>query len=87
MSIIRREAELKYPTGVPGMDPAPLRSGYLDGADREFTQMEVEAAAHTLAKELDNADWGGITPHQRFMYWEITQKVLDAARNQALKEE
>lgn len=86
MSIVSREAELKYPDNIPGLDSTPLRSGYLDGADREFTQMEVEAAAHTLAKELDNADWGGITPHQRFMYREITQKVLDAARSQALKE-
>lgn len=31
MNIISREAELKYPEGVPGMDTAPLRSGYVDG--------------------------------------------------------
>ncbi|KFI56563.1 hypothetical protein [Bifidobacterium callitrichos] len=47
MSIITREAELKYPDTIPGMDPTPLRSGYVDGADREWTDIEIMAAAET----------------------------------------
>lgn len=86
MSIITREAELKYPDNIPGMDSTPLRSGYKDGADREPTQIEVEAAAHTLAKELDGREWEDVDPHQRFRYWEAAQKTLDAARREAVKE-
>lgn len=87
MSIISREAELKYPAAIPGMDPTPLRSGYMDGADREWTDAEIEAGATALAETLDNANWWRITPHQRFMYKAFARSVLDAARAEAVREE
>lgn len=77
MSIISREAELKYPAGIPGMDPTPLRSGYMDGADREPTDTEVEAAAKAIYeawKPKSYPDWEQYKRCSRY------QDYLDAAR-------
>lgn len=90
MSIISREAALKYPEGIPGMDPAPLRSGYMDGADREPTDMEVEAAAKALYetwKPKSYPDWDRYKHCSRYQdYIEAARAALAGARAKAMEE-
>ena len=90
MSIITREAELKYPAGVPGMDPTPLRSGYQDGADREPTDAEVEAAARALYEAWRPAsypEWDQYRHCSRVEdYLAAARVTLTAARNKAMEE-
>lgn len=93
MSIISREAELKYPAGVPGMDPAPLRSGYTDGADREWTDIEITAAAEaalgTCKRLWRNAEHLGMG-HDGGLELDIARAAVtaawQAARAKALEE-
>lgn len=93
MSIITREAELKYPAGIPGMDPTPLRAGYVDGADREPTDAEIEAAAEQLYYMDCNAaglfldlNWNAVPNGNKAYYRNRVRKILDAARNKAMEE-
>ena len=90
MSIITREAELKYPAGIPGMDPTPLRSGYVDGADREPTDAEVEAAARALYEAWRPAnypEWNQYRHCSRVEdYLAAARVTLTAARNKAMEE-
>lgn len=93
MSIISHEAELKYPADIPGMDPTPLRSGYLDGADREPTDAEVEAAAEQLyymscadAGLFLDLDWNAVPNGDKAYYRNRVRRILDAARNKAMEE-
>lgn len=90
MSIITREAELKYPEGIPGMDPTPLRSGYLDGADREPTDAEVEAAAQALYeawRPKNYPKWDQYRHCSRVEdYLAAARVTLTAARNKAMEE-
>ena len=93
MSIISREAELKYPDGVPGLDPIPLRSGYMDGADREPTDAEIEAAAEQLYYADCNAvglfldlSWDMLSNGNKTDYRNRVRKVFDAARKKAMEE-
>ncbi|KAA8827201.1 hypothetical protein [Bifidobacterium myosotis] len=94
MSIISREAELKYPEGVPGMNPTPLRAGYVDGADREPTDAEVEAAAkacyeHYWADLMDDdtmrwPDDTSVIAQEIFRH--IALVTLQAARAKAMED-
>lgn len=93
MSIISREAELKYPEGIPGMDPAPLRSGYMDGADREPTDVEVEAGAVQLFYADCNAaglfldlNWDTLPNGNKADYRNRVRKVFKAARAKAMED-
>ena len=94
MSIITREAELKYPAGVPGMDPTPLRSGYVDGADREPTDAEVEAAAKACYEHYwadlmgdDTMRWPDDTSvSAQEIFRHIAWATLQAARLKAMEE-
>lgn len=54
--------------------------GYIAGATRANTPTEIEAAAKTLALELDNNKWGSITRHQQFIYQQITENMLRTIR-------
>lgn len=93
MSIITREAELKYPAVVPGMDPAPLRSGYMDGADREWTDTEIEAGAQRLYYQECNAaglfldlDWAALPEGNKADYRSRVRGILETVRATATKE-
>ena len=90
MSIISRESALKYPEGIPGMDPAPLRSGYMNGADREPTDMEVEAAAKALYetwKPDSYPAWEQYRKCARYQdYIEAARAALAGARDKAMEE-
>lgn len=81
MSIITREAELKYPAGIPGMDPTPLRSGYEDGADREWTDIEIAAAAEaaldTYQRLFLNAEY--LMGHGADLELSIAREAVTAA--------
>lgn len=94
MSIIKREAELKYPDDLPGLDPTPLRSGYMDGADREWTDAEITAAAeaavntwkllHQLTEWLRPGDGENV---ELGIAREAVTAAWKAARSVAVKEE
>lgn len=93
MSIISHEAELKYPAGVPGMDPTPLRSGYLDGADRVPTDAEIEAGAERLYYMECNAaglfldlDWDTVPDGNKADYRIRVRRMLKAIRDKATEE-
>lgn len=91
MSIISREAALKYPEGIPGMDPAPLRSGYMDGADREPTEAEVEAAAKAMYEtwcQPGYPEWEQYRKCARYVgYIEAARAALAGARAKAMEED
>lgn len=94
MNIISREAELKYPEGIPGMDPAPLRSAYMDGAGREPTDVEVEAAAIRLFYMGCNAsglffdlDWNRLPEANKANYRSCVRGILAAIHAKATQEE
>lgn len=94
MSIISHEAELKYPEGIPGMDPTPLRSGYMDGADREPTDIEVEAAAERLfymecnrAGLFFDLDWNSLPEGNKADYRSRVRGILAAIHAKATQEE
>lgn len=90
MSIISREAALKYPEGIPGMDPTPLRSGYMDCADREPTDAEVEAAARALYEAWRPASYPAWNQYRQCSrvedYLAAARVTLTAARNKAMEE-
>lgn len=93
MSIISHEAELKYPEGVPGMDPTPLRSGYLNGADRVPTDAEVEAGAERLYYMECNAaglfldlSWDRLLEGNKAEYRIRVRRILKAIRAKATEE-
>lgn len=93
MSIISREAELKYPDDLPGLDPTPLRSGYMDGADREWTDAEITAAAEAALDMYQrlflNTEY--LMDHGADLELSIAREAIiaawKAARSVAVKEE
>lgn len=109
MSIISEEAERRYPRcAYPGYtDPAcgdtglkaiytsdDMQEAYMDGADREPTDMEVEAAAEQLFyKECNRAglffdlDWDTLPEGNKADYRSRVRRILAAAHAKATQEE
>lgn len=105
MSIIEQEAEKLYPDLVfPGYPREQkhfqqvytsddLQEAYMQGADREPTDAEVEAAAKQLYRMDCNAaglfiglDWNALHVANKADYRIRARKALEAARAKAVEE-